>query len=174
MDRLALPPWNPSGLIRLVETNNPELNGLPDAIMGAMSSIFARSRALSAPRRAMAWSVEVPTELRSPRLRTRNAMAMKVITASMMSVMTRAMPRWPTRPGAPETGRCWWPARPGTPRSAQPAWRIFKGLFKTTFMDMHSDQDYGPGYAGERYEPGRRGSRGTVEPPQECRWTGTF
>jgi hypothetical protein len=43
-------------------------------------------------KRALAWSVAVVTEPRSRVLRTRNVIAMKVITARRMSVMTRAMP----------------------------------------------------------------------------------
>src|ERR1043166_264278 len=59
-----------------------------------MASDLARSRAASAAYRALFWSVVVVTDPRSRVARTRNVIAMKVMTESRMRVITNAIPRW--------------------------------------------------------------------------------
>src|SRR4051812_37177284 len=63
------------------------------AMRWAAASAMARLLAASAMARASVWVIEVLTEAWLRRLMARKAMARKVMTESMISVITRATPR---------------------------------------------------------------------------------
>src|SRR6185312_6392370 len=117
------------------------------SIMRASNSALTRENAASEASRAIFWSIAVLTELRSRWLNTKNVTAMNVMIASMINVITSAMPsRSPRREGWSPTSKAQRPKSENTRGAPAPLWTLDLGpwtldLLLWTFKTFMAAED---------------------------------
>src|SRR5207248_2973334 len=150
-----------------------KMYGLVKTIIGAIRSIFTRSTAASLARLAVVWSAVWLTEPFSLRVTTNKVIAMKVMMARRMRVITNATPCWEWRRAREEDPRSniQAPEKIQAPTlkhsSRDPFWSLllraslelgsWSLMLIRVFIDKPRNRPSEWGCAGGRCGPGRHG-----------------